>query len=146
LIFFLGKICSKLDEHNSGTVSFENFQNAVFDSLVILPQRVAEVLLLEADINEMGRIEYMEALEIPFEVFVEADKTHPLQFPLIKPRIQIHGMMQDEFVKTFAGKLEEFEVNSKTGTIQRASLRNALHDPVWDCCYILLYFVVCNLL
>jgi hypothetical protein len=97
---------------------------------VVLPKRVAEVLLLEAEVNDLGRIEYRKTLEEPFEIFVEANETRPLQFPLTKPRIHIHGMVQDDFMVTLGMKLEEYETSSKTGTIQRASIRNALKEQV----------------
>ncbi|KAA6377962.1 MAG: putative radial spoke protein 7, partial [Streblomastix strix] len=121
------KALADIDTEQTGFVLYDKFRATVSDVQFNLNPREIEVAIIEVDIDNDGRINYSEFAKVAAHALDMAQANGPQRHTQERPRVHIHGMLQDEFESTLARKLEEHEAVGN-GVLERPSIRNALMD------------------
>ena len=123
----LRKLFTDNDADRSGYLPYELVKELLADESVGLSDRLVQMALMEFEINDEGYCSYEEFLSNCPRVLDEADEAQPNPHAEPHPRIHIHGVLRDEFERTLAQRLTDYQTTG-SGTLDRKAISDALND------------------
>lgn len=123
----MARLFTENDPESTGFVPYNVMKAIIYDKSVNLPERLAQMALIEVEINEEGYCNYDNFLKISTSTLDMAEVTQPNIHPENQPRLHIHGLLQEEFEQTLTQKFADNQA-SGSGVLDRAAIQKSLHD------------------